>query len=53
MFNYDDSTEVIEMFIPIGMLRKKVMASSVFEVSQFVVWYNTMLVECVDRFKIG
>lgn len=53
VFNYDDSTEVIEMFIPIGMLRKKVMASSVFEVSQFVVWYNTMLVECADRFKIG
>lgn len=53
VFNYDDSTEVIEMFIPIGMLRKKVMASSVFEVSQFVVWYNTMLVECADRFKLG
>lgn len=52
VFNYDDSNEVIEMFIPIGMLRKKVMASSVFDVSQFVVWYNTMLVECADRFKI-
>ena len=53
VFNYDDSTEVIEMFIPIGMLRKKVMASSVFEVSQFVVWYNTMLIDCTDRFKLG
>lgn len=53
VFNYDDSTEVIEMFIPIGVLRKKVMASGVFDVSHFVVWYNIMLVECADRFKLG
>lgn len=53
VFNYGNNTDIVEMFIPIGMLRKKVMASSVFEVSQFVVWYNTMLVECADRFKIG
>ena len=51
VFNYDNNTDIIEMFIPIEKLSTKMMASRVFNVGRFVDYYRDMLVECADRFK--
>ena len=51
VFNYDDSADVIEMFIPIDRLSTKMMASRVFNVGRFVGYYRDMLVECAERFR--
>lgn len=51
VFNYDDISDMVDMFIPIENLSNKVMASRVFDVGRFVDYYRDMLIECVDRFK--
>lgn len=51
VFNYDNNTDIIEMFIPIEKLSTKVMASRVFDVGRFDDYYRDMLVECAERFK--
>ena len=51
VFNYDDISDMVDMFIPIENLSNKVMASRVFDVGRFVAYYRDMLIECVDRFK--
>lgn len=51
VFNYDDISDRVDMFIPIEKLSNKVMASRVFDVGRFVDYYRDMLVECADRFK--
>lgn len=51
VFNYDDYTDAIEMFIPIEKLSTKMMASRVFDISRFVGYYQDMLVECAERFR--
>lgn len=51
VFNYDDNTDAIEMFIPIEKLNTKMMASRVFDISRFVRYYQDMLVECAERFR--
>nr|DAS25485.1 MAG TPA: hypothetical protein [Bacteriophage sp.] len=51
VFNYDNNTDIIEMFIPIEKLSTKMMASRVFNVGRFVDYYLGMLIECAERFK--
>lgn len=51
VFNYDNNTDIIEMFIPIEKLSTKMMASRVFNVGRFDGYYRDMLVECAERFK--
>lgn len=51
VFNYDDISDRVDMFIPIEKLSNKVMASRVFDVGRFVDYYRDMLVECADRFS--
>lgn len=51
VFNYDNNTDIIEMFILIGRLSTKMMASRVFDVGRFDRYYQDMLVECAERFK--
>ena len=53
VFNYDNNTDIIEMFIPIEKLSAKMMASRVFDVSRFDMYYLGMLIECAERFKFG
>ena len=52
VFNYDNNTDIIEMFIPIEKLSTKMMASRVFDVSRFDMYYLGMLIECAERFTI-
>lgn len=51
VFNYDNNTDIVEMFIPIEKLSTKMMASRVFNVGRFVDYYLGMLIECAERFK--
>lgn len=51
VFNYDNNTDIIEMFITIDRLSTKMMASRVFDVGRFERYYRDMLVECAERFK--
>ena len=51
VFNYDDISDRVDMFIPIEKLSNKVMASRVFNVGRFVDYYLGMLIECAERFK--
>lgn len=51
VFNYDNNTDIIEMFIPIEKLSTKMVASRVFNVGRFVDYYLGMLIECAERFK--
>lgn len=51
VFNYDNNTDIIEMFIPIEKLSTKMMASRVFNEGRFVDYYLGMLIECAERFK--
>lgn len=51
VFNYDNNTDIIEMFISIEKLSTKMMASRVFNVGRFDGYYRDMLVECAERFK--
>ena len=51
VFNYDNNTDIIEMFIPIEKLSTKMMASRVFDVSRFDMYYLGMLIECAERFS--
>lgn len=51
VFNYDDISDRVDMFIPIEKLSNKVMASRVFDVGRFVDYYLGMLTECAERFK--
>ena len=51
VFNYDNNTDIIEMFIPIEKLGTKMMASRVFDVSRFDMYYLGMLIDCAERFK--
>lgn len=51
VFNYDDISDRVDMFIPIEKLSTKVMASRVFDVGRFDDYYRDMLVECAERFR--
>lgn len=45
VFNYDNNTDIIEMFIPIEKLSTKMMASRVFDVGKFMRRYVDMVEE--------